>query len=272
MLTAYTMYFESITTFESKIPISLWDAEPLALIKDKSYHPTLNFISQLSSFTQLPFLIRSLFSFYSNHRSHWHITYIMSGPPTLTDDAAPAHLDTSTPPSQDASPTPQNNQLDQNDLSTAFDKLQITDLTTQPTTVPIQDYDSDEYEAIQYESDESWDCSYHVHRMSKMDIRLYEERRVLERQEPIQAHLEALHQAFWNVDPEYTVFAFGGTIPKEEISCEELVLRVWKDAGKKEGDVKDNTDGGSGTNNGGNQEASIKDGEGEEEGLGDVQE
>jgi hypothetical protein len=161
----------------------------------------------------------------------------MSEHHTSTDDAAPAHLDTSTPPSQDASPTPQNNQLDQNDLSTTFDKLQTTDPTTQPTTVPIQDHDSDEDEAIQYESDESWDHSYHVHRMSKRDIRLYEERRVLERQEPIQAHLEALHQAFWNVDPEYTVFAFGGTIPKEEISCEELVLRVWKDVSGKELDA-----------------------------------
>jgi hypothetical protein len=163
----------------------------------------------------------------------------MSEHHTSTDDAAPAHLDTSTPPSQDASSTPQNNQLHQNDLSTTFDILQISEPTTQPTTVPIQDYDSDEYEAIQYESDESWDCSYHVHRMSKRDIRLYEERRVLERQEPIQAHLEALHQAFWNVDPEYTVFAFGGTIPKEEISCEELVLRVWKDVSEKKVDVKD---------------------------------
>jgi hypothetical protein len=195
----------------------------------------------------------------------------MSEHHTSTDDAAPAHLDTSTPPSQDASPTPQNNQLDQNDLSTTFDKLQITDPTTQPTTVPMHDYNSDEYETIQYESDESWDYDYHIHRMSKRDIRLYEERRVLERQEPIQAHLEALHQAFWNVDPEYTVFAFGGTIPKEEISCEEMVLRVWKDAGDEEGDVKDNTDEGSETNNGGNQEASIKDEEGEGEGSEDVQ-
>jgi len=97
----------------------------------------------------------------------------MSEPPTLTGDAAPAHLDTLTPLSQDASPTPQNNQLDQNDLSTTFDKLQITEDIQQCNAVPIQDYDSDEYEAIQYESDESWDLNYHVHGMSKRDIRLY---------------------------------------------------------------------------------------------------
>jgi len=130
----------------------------------------------------------------------------MSESPTLTGDAAPAHLDTSVPPFQDASPT-QDNQLDHNDLSTTFNKLQFTESTTHPTTVPPQDYDSDDYEAMQYESDESWDLNYHVHGMSKRDIRLSEERRVLERQESIQAHLEALHQAFWNVDPEYTVFA-----------------------------------------------------------------
>jgi hypothetical protein len=163
----------------------------------------------------------------------------MSEHHTSTDDAAPVHLDTSTPPSQDATPTPQNNQLDQNHLSTTFEKLQITELIKQPNAVPIQDYDSDEDEAIQYESDESWDNDYHVHRMSKRDIRLYEERRALERQEPIQAHLEALHQAFWNVDPEYTVFAFGATIPEEEISCEELGLRVWRDVSEKEVDIKD---------------------------------
>jgi hypothetical protein len=189
-----------------------------------------------------------------------------------TDDAAPAHLDTSTPPSQDASPTPQNTQLDQNDLSTTFDQLQITVTIKQPNAVPIQDHDSDDEEVIECESDESWDYSCHVHRMSKRDIRLYEERRVLERQEPIQAHLEALHQAFWNVDPEYTVFAFGGTIPKEELSCEELVLRVWKDVSEQKVDVKDNTDGGGKANNEGNQGPSTKDGEGEEEGPGDVQE
>jgi hypothetical protein len=195
----------------------------------------------------------------------------MSEHHTSPDDAAPAHLDTSTPPSQGASPTPQNNQLDQNDLSTIFDKLQTTDPTTQPTTVPIQDYDSDEDEAIQYESDESWDYSYHVHRMSKRDIRLYEERWVLERQEPIQAHLEALHQAFWNVDPEYTVFAFGGTIPKEEISCEELVLRVWKDVSKAGVDVKHITDEGGGIKKAEEEVIPIKHGRGEGEGSREVQ-
>ena len=89
------------------------------------------------------------------------------------DNAPPAYLDTSTPPVQDASPT-QDDQLDHNDLSTTFDKLQITESSTHPTTVPPQDYDSDDYEAMQYESDESWDLNYHGHGMSKRDIRLYE--------------------------------------------------------------------------------------------------
>jgi hypothetical protein len=167
----------------------------------------------------------------------------MSTPHSPMDDTTSTQPDTSMKSSQDASPTPKTNQLDdKHDLSSTFDKLQISEPTTQPTTVPVQDYDSDEYEAIQYESDESWDYSYHVHRMSKRDIRLYEERRVLERQEPIQAHLEALHQAFWNVDPEYKVFAFGGTIPKEEVSSEELILRVWRDVSEKKVDIKDITD------------------------------
>ena len=191
----------------------------------------------------------------------------MSEPPTSTDDDPVTHSDTSTQPS----PTPQNNHLDHNDLSTTLDKLQFTESTTEPTTVPIQDYNSDEYEAIQYKSDESWDCSFHVHRMSKRDIRLYEERRILERQEPIQTHLEALHQAFWNVDPEYTVFAFGGTVPKEEISCEELVLRVWKDVSEKKVYVKDIKDEGGVTNKQEEEVTLSKAGEQVEE-SGDIQE
>jgi hypothetical protein len=48
----------------------------------------------------------------------------------------------------------------------------------------------------------------------------------LKRKEPIQAHLQALHEAYRNVDPEYTVFAFGGTIPSNEVDAGKLTLHV----------------------------------------------
>jgi len=48
----------------------------------------------------------------------------------------------------------------------------------------------------------------------------------LKRKAPIQAHLQALHQAYRNVDPEYTVFAFGGTISGNEIDAGNLTLHV----------------------------------------------
>jgi len=75
------------------------------------------------------------------------------------------------------------------------------------------------------------------------------------------------------VDPEYTIFAFGGTIPKGEISCEGLVLRVWKGVSEKEGDVKDNTDEAGGTEKEGKEGVPIEDGEGGGgKGSGDFQE
>jgi hypothetical protein len=46
------------------------------------------------------------------------------------------------------------------------------------------------------------------------------------RKAPIQAHLQALHEAYRNVDPEYTVFAFGGTIPSNEVDAGKLTLNV----------------------------------------------
>lgn len=67
--------------------------------------------------------------------------------------------------------------------------------------------------------------------MSNRAIRLYEEKRNLERQQPIQKHLQALHQACCNVDPDYTVFAFGGIISSDQVDCEDLVLRVLKEEG-----------------------------------------
>jgi hypothetical protein len=48
----------------------------------------------------------------------------------------------------------------------------------------------------------------------------------LKRKAPIQAHLQALHESYRDVDPEYPVFAFGGTIPADEIDAEKLTLRV----------------------------------------------
>jgi hypothetical protein len=46
------------------------------------------------------------------------------------------------------------------------------------------------------------------------------------RKAPIQAHLQALDEAYRNVDPEYTAFAFGGTIPADEIDAGKLTLHV----------------------------------------------
>jgi len=46
------------------------------------------------------------------------------------------------------------------------------------------------------------------------------------RTQPIQVHLEAFHQAYQHVDPEYTVFAFGGTIPSDEVDAGKLTLHV----------------------------------------------
>jgi len=48
----------------------------------------------------------------------------------------------------------------------------------------------------------------------------------LKKKEPIQIHLQALHQAYRNIDPAYTVFAFGGTIPPDEIDAGKLIIEV----------------------------------------------
>jgi hypothetical protein len=60
----------------------------------------------------------------------------------------------------------------------------------------------------------------------------------VKRKGPIQAHLEALHQAYRNVDPEYTVFAFGGTIPPEEVDAGKLTLHVASWGSLDEGDAR----------------------------------
>jgi hypothetical protein len=60
----------------------------------------------------------------------------------------------------------------------------------------------------------------------------------VKRKEQIQAHLEALHQAYRNVDPEYTVFAFGGTILPEEVDAGKLTLHVASWGSLDEGDAR----------------------------------
>jgi len=57
---------------------------------------------------------------------------------------------------------------------------------------------------------------------------------------------------------------------KEEISCEKLTLRVWKNVSDMRVVEEDVKDEGGGTSNEGKQEASIKDGGGEGEGSGEV--
>jgi hypothetical protein len=78
-----------------------------------------------------------------------------------------------------------------------------------------------------WNSDESYDSGHGLHYMTRHEVRLYKEQRAREKAEPIQAHLEFLHHAFQNVDPKYTIFAFGGRIPSEEVDCKDLKLKVW---------------------------------------------
>lgn len=81
-------------------------------------------------------------------------------------------------------------------------------------------------------ADDTYDSRSHEHCMSRREVRLYEEQRVLEKQEPIEGqplkidHVDSLHHAFWNVNPDYTLFAFGGTIPKDQVDMRQMALRV----------------------------------------------
>jgi len=126
-----------------------------------------------------------------------------------------------------------------------------------------------------WDSDESNDSNWAYHYMTRHEVRLYNEKRLREKADPIQSHLEFIHQAFSNVDPEFTIFAFGGTIPADQIKCEDLRLRVWQrtstptrqDAGVKDkgdlgaedktteaDDIVASRTGGSGDRSGGRQE------------------
>jgi hypothetical protein len=116
--------------------------------------------------------------------------------------------------------------------------LSSTDVASKGTTTDIKPTadtsnsislsDSDQEDEYDYASEESYDRFYGEHWTSKREIREYEAQREKERQEPMQSHLENLHQAVRNVDPNFTVFAFGGTIPQEQVSTQDLVLRVSK--------------------------------------------
>lgn len=121
--------------------------------------------------------------------------------------------------------------LDNLQLSTTVDAADDTTIDTVPIAHrpgSIRSDVSDEEYEHDWSSGESYDSRSGDHHMSRREIRLYEEQRALERQEPIQAHLENLHHAFWNVDPDYTVFAFGGTISRGEVDIRQMALRVWK--------------------------------------------
>jgi hypothetical protein len=130
--------------------------------------------------------------------------------------------------------------LSETTLSTDLSNLQLSPTAKVPdndTTdnAPIvdkppsvkSDVSDEEYEH-DWSSGESYDSRSYHHHMSRREIRLYEEKRALEKQEPIQAHLENLHRAFWSVDPDYTIFAFGGTISRDQVDAGKLALRVWK--------------------------------------------
>jgi hypothetical protein len=95
-----------------------------------------------------------------------------------------------------------------------------------------------------WDSDGSNDSNWTYHYMTRHEVRLYNEMRLREKADPIQTHLEFIHQAFSNVDPEFTIFAFGGTIPADQIKSSDLQLRVWQQLstttgqadGKREGE------------------------------------
>jgi hypothetical protein len=130
--------------------------------------------------------------------------------------------------------------LVENTLLTDLNRLHLssTDVASKDTTTGIEPTadtsnsislsDSDQEDEYDHASDESYDSFYGEHWMSKREIRQYEAQREHKRQEPMQSHLENLHQAVRNVGPNFTVFAFGGTISPEQVSTLDLVLRVTK--------------------------------------------
>ena len=141
--------------------------------------------------------------------------------------------------------------MDDLQLSTTVDAADDTTVDAVPIARrpgSIRSNGSNEEYEHDWSSGESYDSRSYDHHMSRREIRLYEEQRASERQEPIQAHLENLHHAFWNVDPDYTVFAFGQTIPRDQVDIRQMALRVWKstpDACKTTGPAEDDKKEGS---------------------------
>jgi len=85
---------------------------------------------------------------------------------------------------------------------------------------PVREDDERESDAARQAIYDQWDEE--ERRMKALEA----EEWALKRKAPIQKHLQALHEAYRNVDPEYTVFAFGGTIPANEIDAGSLTLHV----------------------------------------------
>jgi hypothetical protein len=143
--------------------------------------------------------------------------------------------------SPDTTSTPSNTV--ENHPSTSTDRqpiaLQSSDaLSEHDNIVPIRDGEYGYASELAVQNEEEGD----VASQGSNDLYCEEARREIKscevkRKEPIQAHLEALHlhQAYINVDPEYTVFAFGGTIPPEEIDAGNLTLHVasWGSLGEE---------------------------------------
>ena len=133
--------------------------------------------------------------------------------PKITPPTLQIHKPDSTPakyqPPQPSIPT-----------ATAYDTISSTD-SDEEIPSPIS-------RPEEWDSDESHDSNCGYHYMTRHEVRLYNEKRLRERADTIQAHLEFIHQAFSNVDPKFTIFAFGGTISADQIKCEDLRLRVWQ--------------------------------------------
>lgn len=121
----------------------------------------------------------------------------------------------------------QTNQLDQveTDLSTNLNALQLEQHTLHidgtDSTFNYEDSEGHSSPIVRpegWDSDESHDSGYCYHEMTRHALRLYKEQREREKTAPIQAHLEALHHAFRNVDPKYTIFALEGLSRRQKLN------------------------------------------------------
>jgi hypothetical protein len=178
---------------------------------------------------------------FSSFFHHYHQSFII-----MSDTPHKGYInvdtkeeDTNAPTSRDASSVGSGT-ID-NGLSTCIDPILITlpsndDLPDDDNKSSFMDKGCGNASVTVAEDEQGSD----VARLARYDRYEDEARREIEkweakRKEPIQIHLEALHQAYRNVDPEYTVFAFGGTIPPEEIDAGNLTLHVasWGSLGEE---------------------------------------